>query len=63
MDIKDIALRAVKTFVQAFLAVFVASGLDFVNVDTLEAAALAGGAAAISAIYNAVAQHDNPLPY
>lgn len=64
MDFRDLALRAVKTFVQAFLAVFIAAGTDYVNVSTVKAAAIAAGAAVFSAVYNAVAQSDsNALPY
>lgn len=49
---KDIAVRAVKTFVQAFLAVVVI-GLASVNsVDSLKALAVAGVAAGISALQN-----------
>lgn len=64
MNVKDIVLRALKTFVQAFLAVFIAAGTDYVNVSTLKAAAIAGGAAVFSAVYNLLAQSDkSPLPY
>jgi hypothetical protein len=50
--IKDIAIRAVKTAVQTFIA---SVGVGLVtDVATLKAAALAAGAAAVSVIMNAV---------
>lgn len=52
INYKDILVRAVKTFVQAFLAV-VLIGIASVNsVDSLKALAVAGVAAGISALQN-----------
>lgn len=48
----DVGVRAVKTFVQTFLAVLAGSGTGFVHVSTLRTAAIAAGAAAISALQN-----------
>ena len=53
---QPIVERGVWTFAQAFLAVLVASGTDYVNVATLQAAAIAGGAALISFLKNVTVQ-------
>lgn len=52
--IKDIAVRAVKTFVQAFLSVVALGVGDVVNVSTLKALLVAGLSAGISAVWNVV---------
>ena len=55
MDWKDIGVRAAKTFGQAFLAVVVAAGitsLGDVNLQLLDAAFVAGLAAAASFVNN-----------
>lgn len=49
---KDIAIRALKTFVQAFLAVLVAGVATVDNLDALVALLVAGLAAGISALQN-----------
>lgn len=56
MDWQDIANRAFKTFVQAALAVVVASGSGYLEADVWEAAAVAGGAAVLSFLYNMASQ-------
>lgn len=56
MNWRDIAERAALTFVQAALAVVVAAGADFLDVNLWKAAALAGCAAVFSLIYNVVKQ-------
>lgn len=53
---QPIVERGAWTFAQAFLAVLVASGTDYVNVATLQAAAIAGGAALISFLKNVTVQ-------
>ena len=53
---QPIVERGVWTFAQAFLAVLVASGTDYVNVATLQAAGIAGGAALISFLKNVTVQ-------
>lgn len=52
IDWKDILVRAVKTFVQAFLAVIVAGLLTVDSIEALKALTVAGLAAGISAIQN-----------
>jgi hypothetical protein len=49
-DIKDILVRAIKTFVQAFLASLAVANVT--DMDTLKAAVVAGVAAGISAVWN-----------
>lgn len=52
-------IRAVKTGVQAGLAVLIAAGTGYLDVATLKAAGIAAGAAVISFAYNAlIAQPD-----
>lgn len=50
--VKALIVRAAKTFAQAAIAVVVASGSGYVNVDVWKAAAIAGGAALISFAWN-----------
>ena len=50
---KDMAERALATFVQAFLAIIIAS--ETLNVSTLKAAMVAGIAAVLSAVKSALA--------
>jgi hypothetical protein len=63
-----ILLRAAVTFVEAALGVIVAAGTTNLNIETAEAAAIAGVAAAGSVLYNAVRawldtlQGVDPLP-
>lgn len=52
VDWKDIVVRAIKTFVQAFLAVLVAGVATVDNLDALVALLVAGVAAGISALQN-----------
>ncbi len=49
-QVKDIVVRAVKTFLQAFIsALMVANLTDF---DSVKAAVIAAGAAGVSAVWN-----------
>lgn len=48
----DIAIRALKTFVQAFLSVFALGIVNVTSLDALQALAIAGVAAGISALQN-----------
>lgn len=56
MDVKDIALRAFKTFVQTFVAAVSVAALTALDVATIKAGAIAALAAGISVIWNAIAQ-------
>lgn len=51
-DFKDIAVRAVKTFAQAFLSVVVLGLFDIVDFASFQTLLVAGGAAGISAVQN-----------
>lgn len=53
---RDILIRAVKTFVQAFLAVLVVGIVTVDSLEALKALAVAGLAAGISALQNFVKQ-------
>lgn len=53
---QPIVERGTWTFAQAFLAVVVAAGTDYVNVATWKAAAIAGGAAVFSFLKNVTVQ-------
>lgn len=53
---QPIVERGVWTFAQTFLAVLVASGTDYANIATLQAAAIAGGAAVLSFLKNVTVQ-------
>lgn len=48
--------RALWTAGQTFLAVLVAAGTDYINVATWKAAAIAAGAAGLSALKTAIAE-------
>lgn len=48
--IKSACLRAARTFLQSFVAVLIASGADYVDVSTLKAAGVAGGAAVLALV-------------
>lgn len=50
----DIIIRAVKTFAQAFLSVLALGIVNVTNLDSLQALAIAGVAAGISALQNYV---------
>ncbi len=54
MNSKDIAVRALKTFVQAFLAFTAAGVVGVVDWNTLKALLIGGVAAGISAAWNAL---------
>jgi len=49
-DVRDILVRAIKTFVQAFLASLTVAQVT--DTETLKAALVAGVAAGISAVWN-----------
>lgn len=51
---KDILIRAAKTFVQAFLAAFPFSTLADISMPAIKSASLAALAAVISVIWNAL---------
>lgn len=53
---KNLATRAAKTFLQAFLAVELVSQTGFYDVATLEAAGTAGVAAVLSLVQNWLSQ-------
>lgn len=53
----DALKRAARTFLQSALAVLVASGAGFVDVQVWRGAAIAGGAALISWLYNSLEDH------
>lgn len=50
---KDVLIRALKTFVQAFLAVITTGLLDITDTNALKALVVAGVASGISAVWNA----------
>jgi hypothetical protein len=50
---KDIAVRAAKTWTQAFLAVITTGLLDITDTNALKALVVAGVASGISAVWNA----------
>lgn len=54
VDLKDIFVRAFKTFVQAFLAVVLAGLMTVDSVEAVKALAVAGLAGGISALQNFV---------
>ena len=51
---KDIVIRAIKTFIQAFLSVVIVSLADITDMTTLKAALIAALAAGISAVWNSI---------
>ncbi len=61
---KDVGIRALKTFIQAFVSIAIAQlgGIDFIEGENLQnvliGIAISAGAAGISAVWNAVL---NPL--
>lgn len=59
MSYKDILVRSLKTAVQTFLAVLVASGTGYINIATVKGAIIAAGAALISAINNALVAEES----
>jgi hypothetical protein len=57
MDWKNIVTRAVLTFLQAFLAVLIVTGIENIDSwDTLKPAVVAAVAALLSFVYNLVKQ-------
>jgi hypothetical protein len=56
MNVKDIALRAAKTFVQTFLALATVEVVAAGDLVAIKSAAVAALAAAISVVWNAVLQ-------
>lgn len=54
LDVKDIAVRALKTFVQAFFAALAVSVATVSNQDTAKIALVGAVAAGISAVMNTV---------
>lgn len=54
LDVKDIAVRALKTFVQAFFAALAVSVATVSNTDTAKVALVGAVAAGISAVMNTV---------
>lgn len=57
MDIKDILVRAGKTFVQAFIATLTVANLT--DNDSIKAALVAALAAGVSAVWNSVILANN----
>jgi hypothetical protein len=54
VNVKDIAARAAKTFVQTFVATFVVAQSDVLNVNVLKVTAASALAAGLSAAWNTV---------
>ncbi len=54
MNLREVAERAALTFAEAFLAIMVAAGADWVNVAVWKGAAVAGAAAVLSYVLNYV---------
>ena len=56
MDFKDwaikVGIRSLRTFIQAFLGVLVASGTGMVEIDVLTNASIAGLVSAVTALHN-----------
>jgi dihydroorotate dehydrogenase len=58
MNWREVATRAILTFVQAFLAVLLVDGVSGIdNVEDVQAPIVAGIAAVLSLIYNVVKQY------
>jgi len=57
---KDVGTRAILTFVQAFLAILLVTGVDNINsVADAKPAIVAGVAALLSFVYNVVKQYNS----
>lgn len=54
MTYKEVLIRSAKTAIQTFLAVLVAAGTGYVNIATIKGAAIAAGAALLSALNNSL---------
>lgn len=54
MNYKDVAIRAAKTFAQAFLAALSVSVVGVADLDTAKAALIAAVAAGVAAAWNAI---------
>lgn len=52
-ELRDIGIRAFKTFIQVFIAGITAEAITGFDIDTLETAGLSGLAAAVSVLMNA----------
>lgn len=52
--LKDLGIRALKTFIQSTLAILVASGLGYIHLASLKSAVIGGGAAVLSFLNNAI---------
>lgn len=60
MNWKDVGTRAILTFVQAFLAILLVTGVDNINsVADAKPAIVAGVAALLSFVYNVVKQYNS----
>lgn len=57
MNYKDVAVRAVKTFAQAFLGALAVSVSGIVDMDTAKAALLAAISAGVAAAWNAALEY------
>ena len=56
--LQDVLMRSLKTFLQTFTAVLIASGTGYLEIDVVKTAAIAGGAAVLSVIHNSVGKSD-----
>ena len=56
MNYKDIAIRAIKTFIQAFLAVLVIDVVTIKDWATAKPVLIAAVAAGVSAVWNSLSQ-------
>ena len=59
MNIRNIVKRAVLTFVETALGLVLVSQSGFMDVGVLQSSAVAGVAAALSVVYNAVAEYNS----
>ena len=59
MDVEEVLIRALKTFVQTFLATLAASVAGMVDIDTARVAVIAAAAAGLSAAWNAIVNHES----
>lgn len=57
---RDTGIRALKTGLQAALAILTAAGTGYVHISSLRAAGIAGGAAVLSFLQNAVSTAELP---
>lgn len=59
MNVKEIAVKAAKTFVQAFLSAVTVTMVTGGDLAAVKAGAIAAGAAALSVVWNALLQWSN----